>query len=316
MSFRFFVWYCTVGGAWAGFFGWLLGRLLAQTIPTGNDKIFPVILHSSIVALFLGLSVALALSYLDAVFNVTLQQLGTVIVRVFVATLVGIFGGLLGGFIGGAIYHWTQWDSVFLLSWIIVGFLVGTSISFFQVFMSLVSQKDVSGSLNKFIKCVVGGTIGGLLGGIIALVLFKIGDVLFEGRDHNALWSPTGIGFVAIGACIGLLVGLAQVMLTEAWIKVEAGFRPGREMLIQKDKTTIGRAEGSDIGLYGDMEVEKTHANIILDGGRYWIEDLGTPGGTYVNDKKVEGKTPLKAGDVIRVGKSLLVFNERVKRKD
>jgi pSer/pThr/pTyr-binding forkhead associated (FHA) protein len=111
-------------------------------------------------------------------------------------------------------------------------------------------------------------------------------------------------------------VGLAQILLKEAWIRVEAGFRPGREMILQKERTSIGRAEGSDIALFGDAGVEKTHANIVLDAGRYYLEDLQSPGGSFVNEQKVAGRTALKAGDLIRIGKSVLRFNERTKRND
>ena len=316
MSFRLFVYYCALGGAWSGFVGWFLGRLLAPSVPPGSSDFFPAVLRTSIIGLFLGFAVAIGLSFLDATFNLSLRQLGKILLRVVAAMLIGIFGGLLGGFIGGAFYNWLQWDAVFLVSWTIVGFLVGMSISVFQLVVSLTTQKDVAGSLKKFIKCVIGGTVGGLVGGLVALILQKLAGVIFPTRDLNALWSPTALGFIAIGACIGLLVGLAQIILKEAWIKVEAGFRPGREMLLAKERTSIGRGEGSDIALFGDSGVEKTHANIVLDAGRYFLEDLQSPGGTFVNEQKVEGRAPLKAGDLIRLGKSVLRFNERAKRKD
>ena len=87
-------------------------------------------------------------------------------------------------------------------------------------------------------------------------------------------------------------------------------------MILTKERTSIGRAEGSDIALFGDSGVEKAHAFIVLERGRYYLEDQATPGGSYVNDQKVDGRFALKAGDLIRVGKSVLRFNERVKRKD
>jgi hypothetical protein len=315
MSFRLFVYYCFLFGAWSGFLGWLMGRFVAPTVPDGNNDFFPHVLRASVIGLFLGFSVALWLSFLDAAFTLSLRKFGGIFLRVSAAIVVGVFGGLFGGLVGGAIYKWTQWDSVFLLSWIIVGMLVGMSICFFEVCASLVTAKDFGSAFKKFIKCAIGGTVGGFLGGLIALAMRKAAEFVFTG-NVNYLFSPTAIGFVAIGACIGLLVGLAQIILKEAWIKVEAGFRPGREMLLAKAKTTIGRAEGSDIALFGDSGVEKAHANIVLEGGRYFLEDLQTPGGSYVNDQKVEGKAPLRAGDLIRVGKSVLRFNERAKRKD
>ena len=235
-------------------------------------------------------------------------------------------GGLFGAFVGGSLYrmvqevHWTLAIFAFVLGWTIVGLLVGMSISFFEVGASLVTQRDFGSAIKKFVKCVIGGGIGGILGGLIAAsskwVAGQVAAAVSSNVDVETLWTPTAVGFVAIGACIGLLVGLAQVILKEAWIRVEAGFRPGRELLLAKEKTTIGRAESSDIALFGDSGVEKSHANIVLDGGRYFLEDLQTPGGSYVNEQKVEGRMPLQTGDMIRIGKSVLRFNEKAKRKD
>ena len=89
------------------------------------------------------------------------------------------------------------------------------------------------------------------------------------------------IGLVILGLCIGLFIPLAQVVLKEAWVKVEAGFRPGREIMLSKDETLIGKAESCDIGLFGGQGLEKQHARIILKNGQYFLADLDTPGGTY-----------------------------------
>ena len=76
------------------------------------------------------------------------------------------------------------------------------------------------------------------------------------------MWTPSAAGFVALGLCIGLLIGAAQVILKEAWVKVEEGFRPGRELIVSKGEIVIGRAESCDVGLFGDNAVERTHARI------------------------------------------------------
>jgi hypothetical protein len=70
----------------------------------------------------------------------------------------------------------------------------------------------------------VGGTVGGLLGGILSVVLRGVWTGIFSNKPSELLWSPSAMGFVALGMCIGLLIGLAQVILKEAWVRIEAGF--------------------------------------------------------------------------------------------
>jgi hypothetical protein len=300
MSFRLFIYYCAVCGAWAAFAGWALGQRFSPDNLIGK---------AGIRGLFLGLTVALGLGLVDAIWNLSVRRAGQVLLRVGVALLVGAVGGLIGGMAGELLFQSIRVQLVFVIGWTITGLLIGTSIGVFEILASLLRQEDVRGAKRKLIKCLVGGTFGGLLGGTLALLL-KIGwEKVFHGRD--ALWSPTAWGFVALGMCIGLVVGLTQVILKEAWIRVETGFRPGREMILAKEKTTIGRAEGCDLGLFGDNTIEKHHASILLAENGYYVEDAGTPVGTFVNDQKVAGRAPLKTGDLIRVGKSVLRFNER-----
>ena len=96
-------------------------------------------------------------------------------------------------------------------------------------------------------------------------------------------------------------------------MRVEQGFRAGRELILTKPETIIGRAESSDIGLYGGQGVEKTHARIVQKGTDYLLADEETPGGTYLNDQRIAGLTLLHAGDRIRVGNCVLRFQERRK---
>jgi len=49
--------------------------------------------------------------------------------------------------------------------------------------------------------------------------------------------------------------------------------------------------------------VSRNHCQIIRDGDRYLLEDLGSRNGTFLNEEtdKIEGRRPLQIGDVIRV---------------
>jgi len=67
---------------------------------------------------------------------------------------------------------------------------------------------------------------------------------------------------------------------------------------------TIGR-EGTDVVL-PDPEVSRRHAIMrVLDGGAAAIEDLGSTNGTWINDERTEGVTPVEVGDIVRFGNTL-----------
>jgi hypothetical protein len=304
MSFRLFIYYCALCGGWTAFLGWFAGRVLYPDNPLFKDGIR---------GLWLGMMVALGLGLVDALWNLSLTQVHIIAMRVGVAVLVGFVAGLLGGLIGHILYDITKLEPFFVLAWTMVGALVGASVGIFDVLASVMTQKDWPGSIRKLIKTVIGGTVGGFIGGVMSLVLGLVLGFFFKGKDD--LWGPTAWGFVALGLCIGLLIGLAQVILKEAWIKIEKGRRAGREMILTRERTTIGRAESCDIGLFGDNQIERLHASILLAGNRYYVEDEKTPAGTYVNDQPVVGRMALKSGDLIRVGSNVLCFRERAKRQ-
>jgi hypothetical protein len=304
MSFRRFMYYSTLVGAWAAFVGWALARVVA---PSGD------VLSAAIYGLAVGLLVAFGLSLVEALWNFSPSQFLAIFGRVTVATFIGLVGSSACGGLAGYLFSIGNWSVLFLLSWIVLGLLIGLAVSAFDVVAGL-ARKDLRGPLTKLIKCSLGGTAGGVLGGVFAWLLkFPVGNLLGDPGGNN-LWTPTAVGFVILGGLIGLLVGLSQVVLLEAWIRVEAGFRSGRDVVLSRERTLIGRAEGSDIALFGDHGVEKRHALIHLERGGYFLEPLPNTSGTYINDQPVLSRTRLVAGDLIRVGKSVLRFNQRRKR--
>ena len=180
---------------------------------------------------------------------------------------IGAIGGLMGGFVGEFLASRVAvkpllYDIFVVFGWAITGLLVGASIGAYDLMTRFVADQDVIGAVKKIVKGGVGGTLGGILGAVLYLLL----KVVWPAGD---MCSPSATGFVALGLCIGLMIGLAQVIFREAWVNVVAGFRPGREMLLTKPEITIGRAESCDLGLFGDSGVDRLHARIIQKGGRY-----------------------------------------------
>lgn len=72
------------------------------------------------------------------------------------------------------------------------------------------------------------------------------------------------------------------------------------------DEMTVGRAAGCGVAL-SDTTVSQLHARIYRGSdGRMWVEDLGSTNGTFVNRQKVSGPAPLRRGDRLQVGSTVL----------
>lgn len=65
-----------------------------------------------------------------------------------------------------------------------------------------------------------------------------------------------------------------------------------------------------------DNTVSRRHAELTPDSGLWYIRDLGSQNGTFVNGQKIAGRTQLRAGDQIRTGATLFVFGRSRERSD
>mgnify|MGYP006113862295 FL=1 len=72
---------------------------------------------------------------------------------------------------------------------------------------------------------------------------------------------------------------------------------------------TVGREEGNDIQL-NDERISRFHAKIQLDHDRMVLTDLGSTNGTKVNGEDIQLRI-LRYGDLISVGRSVLLFGSR-----
>ena len=302
MSFRLFVYWCALCGGWAAAAGWALGRLLV-----GNDSLG----GTGIKGMCLGLPIALALGLVDALWVFSLRQFSRILPRLFVCVAVGSIGGLVGGVAGQLLFDWENLPLLLIFGWVLTGLMVGVSLGTYDFLRDWVREEELRGSGRKVLRSVLGGAVGGLLGGFLDLKLSDFWGEVFPGKSD--LWSPSFTGFVVLGLCIGLMIGVAQVVLKDAWLRVESGFRKGRELLLSRPVLTIGRAESCDLGLFGDASIERLHARIYQQDGRYLIADAGSATGTFVNGARINEPTPLRSGDLIRVGKAEIRFSERNK---
>ena len=305
MSFKLFIFYCAVSGGWFALAGWALGRVLAPE----SGVIRAVVQGTS-----LGMMVAFGLGLVDGLWNLSSRQFRQVLIRGAVIALLGFVGSLMGSAIGQKLYLITDNFLFIVLGWTLTGLLIGSSFGLYDTMLRITNNQALGGALKKMLNGILGGTLGGCLGSILFLLLRQVLSFIL-GKSAEDLISSSLSGFVALGVCIGLFIGLAQVMLKEAWLKVESGFRPGRELILVKPEVVIGRAEACDIGLFGDPAVEKSHARIVKEGEEYLLVDCDTPSGTFWNEQRIQRPTPLRSGDAIRIGRSVIRFAERQKRE-
>jgi PAS domain S-box-containing protein len=72
---------------------------------------------------------------------------------------------------------------------------------------------------------------------------------------------------------------------------------------LEDDVTTIGRSSDNSIGIQ-DLSISRKHTRITLSGDRYFIEDLNSRNGTWINGHPMNPgyQIELKEGDFISVG--------------
>jgi hypothetical protein len=71
------------------------------------------------------------------------------------------------------------------------------------------------------------------------------------------------------------------------------------------EELTLGRAGGCQVTI-DDTYVSQLHARLFLREGQYYVEDLGSTNGTYLNRRKVTAPIAIRKGDRLQVGKTVL----------
>lgn len=105
-----------------------------------------------------------------------------------------------------------------------------------------------------------------------------------------------------------------------ARLVIERGRSAGKQFPLSEDESQIGRWD-ADGGIFPDVDldaddleakVSRRHARIVRRDEQYFIEDLGSTNGTYINRGRrlLPGdRQPLRDGDEIIVGKTFLRFH-------
>src|ERR1700676_4783004 len=240
--------------------------------------------------------------------------------------------GALGGFAA-----WGLAEPILGSRWvyggdILFGGLIGALISAFLASIETLSVGQWRQAARRFAVGGMIGAAGGALGLIVGELAFDVlgglsGRILGWGMLGGAMGGffyqsltttfPQAFGraiaIIILGALIGFFIGLVGELLKRGWLMVvrsqSRNAREGREYPLTKGVTIIGRAEESDIGLFGDQSVLGSHAIIRREGKNFVISPTG--GQIFVNRQPVAGRYALKSGDRLEVGGTLFLFRER-----
>ena len=87
------------------------------------------------------------------------------------------------------------------------------------------------------------------------------------------------------------------------------GGRAGETFAPEGERTTIGRSPDCAIFL-DDVTVSRRHSVLVERDGHWFVEDLGSLNGTFVNRRRVES-AELSDGDELQIGKYRLTFLAR-----
>ncbi|MBM3344857.1 MAG: GGDEF domain-containing protein [Betaproteobacteria bacterium] len=81
----------------------------------------------------------------------------------------------------------------------------------------------------------------------------------------------------------------------------------GRRYFFDTREVTLGRSPSNGVVIL-DESVSREHAKCHVTPQLVEIEDLGSRNGTYVNDQRVEKRSAMRDGDIVRLGSILLKF--------
>jgi hypothetical protein len=286
MSFYRLIFYSAVIGGWAAFAGWLISELFLLRRATEVGLVTLVL-----TAAIIGAGIAGALNMLAGAANGQWRQQ---VPRALIGVAGGFIAGALGGLFGELIYKVLPRA----LGWIVMGLAIGC----------------VEGVYDRSAKKIRNGLIGGGIGGFLGGLLFDPVHTWIGGN-----MSSRATAFVILGTFIGLFIGLAQVILKDAWLTVLAGFRPGRQLILTSPETWLGTSEKAQLPFiaFGAKGVEPIHLRVLRrDDGSFILQDNNSRTGTLVNGVRAQAPVLLQNGDMIQLGPNVVKFSESFRRGD
>ncbi len=220
--------------------------------------------------------------------------------RALVSASMGAAGGALGAVLGQVLFH--TWGTKLVgsaSSGIIVPLSMGAGLGwgFTGLAVGLAVTLPFPRSRDRWMTASLGGFTGGLAGGLVMQTFRPLMGM-----------ASMSLGLAVLGGATGLGISWAQRVMSRVRLQVLEGPGRGSEFALGPN-ALLGSDRQCPVRLTG-AGVAARHARIGFKKGKVTIEDLGSPQGIIVNDRRMSQPVKgLRHGDLIRIGDNLLRVN-------
>ncbi len=95
-----------------------------------------------------------------------------------------------------------------------------------------------------------------------------------------------------------------------AHLKILQGSEPGRKFELEGDRWVVGRSPECDV-VIDVAAVSRRHVILTDESGHFFVKDLGSRNGTYINDQRVAERAPIRDGDRMLICDVLFAFVDK-----
>ena len=130
-------------------------------------------------------------------------------------------------------------------------------------------------------------------------------------QQHAAAQHYQFAGGISIALANDPSLSEGMIQLDSANVKGTVSWTPvldiaGKRYPITRSRTIIGRGSDADITV-DDTGISRKHVEVLWDGSRAQVNDLGSTNGSLLNGAPVD-KAPLQPDSVISIGRTRIVF--------
>lgn len=155
---------------------------------------------------------------------------------------------------------------------------------------------------------VLNGAIGGAVGGALGAFAFDQFAITFTPSSDFML---RFVGLAVTGAGIGVAIGVVDRLRRDSWIVFTSGPMTGKELILYKPESTIGTDYRCDVVVAKDKAVAPVHATFRRTADGTTSVTPAAAGVQVLVNGAAATTQRLRSGDVLTLGGSTLVFQER-----